>query len=140
MIDINIKGSEALRIKLNNLDSALATREILDASGAFTLHRIRERYLRQEAPDGTTWVESYAAKRRKAKGKDGGTLFDTGRLFHSITLGRATKNTRSIFTNVPYGRRHQHGLGIIKRKFLGFNESDELGVEALLRAKIKGLL
>lgn len=103
---------------------------------AVLLNRIRTRFLAETDPDGNKWPESFAAMRRKkraAQGQTGpkaggGTLFDTGRLFHSIKVdaAEAEKGILRIVTDVPYGRKHQYGEdGMPVRQFLGFSVEDE---------------
>ncbi len=129
-------GEKALLTILGVVDSVTETQDVLDTAGAFLLFKIKERFLRQEAPGGEVWPESQAAKGRKKSNQGGGTLFDTGTLFHSITLGRYGKN-RSIFTDVTYADDHQRGInGQLQREFLGFNAGDETGVETLINARI----
>jgi len=140
-LNLRIVGLQALKNDLESLKLDTNTEDILDAAGAFLLFRIRTRFLNQEAPDGTTWVESFAAAARREAGEGGKTLFDTGTLFNSISLGRGVKGIRTIFTNVDYAEKHQFGLeGNADRVFLGFNDEDERGVEAVISARIKSAL
>lgn len=141
MPSVSLKGLSKLHNKFDKLEKGLNTQDMLDTLGAFMLHRIRERFLNQEAPSGSRWTESNAAKRRKAQNLGGGTLFDKGTLFHSISVGRTGKSGRSIFTTVDYARKHNEGLdGSIQREFLGFNEEDERLMTNLLDNRVRGLL
>ena len=100
-------------------------REILDRSIAVVFNNNKKRFLAQEDPDGKAWPESMAAKRRRDTGKDGGTLFNTGDLFHSLEVRTEGRNGRVLYTDIPYARRHQEGTdGMIERKFLGFGDDD----------------
>lgn len=138
---IRVSGLDKVALQVRRLQAATNTDDILDAAGAFILFRIRERFLKQQDPDGLTWEESEAAKDRKRAGIRGGTLFDTGALFNSISLGRAGPNQRSIFTTIPYARDHQEGISPQKlRVFLGFSLSDEIGVRNLIEARIRDAL
>jgi hypothetical protein len=60
--------------------------EVLDTMAAAMLDRTRKRFLEQVSPDGVAWKESRAAMIRRVTGRDGGTLFDTGSLFHSLNV------------------------------------------------------
>lgn len=110
---------------------------VLDVVAAAQLARIRARFLAQESPNGSPWPESRAAMVRRITGRDGGTLFDTGSLFHSLNvipmqgMERAvgvvpgTKNRETGEDVETYGRAHQLGLyGNPVREFIGFSQDD----------------
>ncbi|ATS92347.1 tail protein [Stenotrophomonas phage vB_SmaS_DLP_5] len=109
---------------LELISGAVDPVKLVDEAAAILLSRIRRRYLDQTAPDGTKWVPSYAAQLRAKSGRGGGTLYDTGRLFNSIQLYADTDTSRLIGTDVPYGKIHNDGIGVIRRQFLGANEED----------------
>jgi phage gpG-like protein len=84
--------------------------ELLDSIGALWLSRLRKTFIEGKAPDGTPWVESAAARRRAAAGLTAKkTLFDTGKLYHSIQLFRIGPSKRRIATDVTYAGKHQYG-------------------------------
>lgn len=125
MLDVQVKGLEDLFKKLNDFETSLDLTRILDEASALIFARIRARFLREEAPDGSKWKRSHAALWREALGIGGGTLYDTGRLYHSIQLHGVGPKERTISTDVPYAAEHDKGLyGQVPRKFLGFNEED----------------
>lgn len=139
-LSVDISGLDALKVSLGKLEAALDEEDILDEAVAILLNRIRARFLNEEGPNGK-WPESKAAAKRKAGGytwSNGrkwtgtGTLFASGRLFHSIQEFDAGPNERMIGTDVFYGVFHQLGLGQEKREFLGFNEEDVSVMEALV--------
>lgn len=137
MLSVEINGLKDLTDTLSTLERALDITFILDESGAVLLNRIRSRFLAQIDPDGMPWPMSQAAKRRKVTGRGGGTLFDTGRLFHSIQLHKTGDNSRSISTDVPYAKEHNLGTkGQIQRVFLGFNDEDADLVSQLIMKRI----
>lgn len=122
---IVITGVEETKAKLQALLGAIDVEGILDEVTAALLARTRARFLQQVDPDGVPWVPSIASLRRARTGRGGGTLFDTGRLFHSIQAFLIDENTRSIGTDVPYAPKHQFGLeGMVARRFLGFSAED----------------
>lgn len=133
-MEIAISGQPRLERVFQALSSALDTTTILDQGAALLLAKIRERYLQQRDPDGVTWPESMAAQERRRKGIDGGTLFDTGRLFHSIQLFSSEVNSRSIGTDVPYAPYAQWGKET--RIFLGFGEEDKYLVTEFIVKRI----
>lgn len=136
MIKVDLGGLNDVQNSLNSLEKALDTTAILDEAGALLFARTRQRFLKQVEPDGTPWVESYGAKHRRAIGRGGGTLYDTGHLFRSIQLYTVGGNTRAIGTNVPYAIDHQYGIGLVRRKFLGFSDEDLSLVTKLIVARI----
>lgn len=135
-LKIDIQGQPRLESVLQSLTSALDVTEILDESAAILLNRIRTNFLVQTSPDGQKWVESGAAKDRAAKGRGGGTLYNTGRMYQSIQLYAPGTNTRSIGTDVPYAGIHNNGVGQIQREFLGFGEDDADLVQKLIIKRI----
>jgi len=125
MIKIILNPKEFFR-EARRLESSINVEKIVDAAAAGQLNRVRTRFLNQEDTQGGRWPESHAAARRRASGRGGGTLFDTGTLFHSIGIERIGPGERSIGTNVPYAKEHQDGLlGNPKREFLGFSAEDD---------------
>ena len=141
MLKVDLRGVQQVKLKVLAAEAATNVDDILDASGALMLNRIRTRFLAQTDTEGRIWVESKAAKRRKASGRGGGTLFDTGRLFHSISLGKGGKGVRRIFTSVEYARKHQDGLDSnVKREFLGFNLEDNNAVKSLIEFRIRSAI
>ena len=109
--------------------------------GAALLNRMRTRFLNEQDPDGAKWIPSTFGERRKAEGKGGGTLFDTGALFHSIQLGRAAGGEVNIGTDIPYAKKHQEGLdGEVQRVFLGFGGDDVKFAEDVVSQRIEEIL
>jgi phage virion morphogenesis protein len=126
---------------LTVIDPNTVTEALLDEAGSFLLNRIRTRYLRETDPTGTPWVPSKAAIERRKRGGTG-TLFDTGKLFHSIQLAKLD-NERIIGTDVEYGPVHQYGdpeQGIVQRMFLGFADPDDTDILAELLNRRLGQL
>lgn len=137
MLNIVVRGQEALERTLSDLNKALVVRDILDESTAVLLSRIRQRFLAEEDPDGVPWIPSRASQLRSG----GGTLFDTGRLFHSIQLYAVDAESRAIGTDVFYGRFHQFGtVKLPQRQFLGFSDEDATVVEGLIIKRVREAL
>lgn len=130
---VTVSGLNRLLARVTdvNLDKATKKR-IADAVGANLLHRQRERFLRAVDPDENPWPVSFAALQRQIQRRGGLTLFDTGRLFHSIQYALVDENTGVIGTDVPYAADHQFGLkGLPVRKFLGINPNDAKAAELI---------
>ena len=133
MIRITVSGQAEQALVLSKLAGALAVEPILDESSAVLLNRIRQRFLEAKDTQGTPWPVS-AASRRRTGGK---TLYDTGKLFHSIQLASAGANSRFIGTDVEYGPHHQFGTETLpKREFLGFSDEDATVVENLIIKRV----
>ena len=133
-----------LEIKLSGLTDGFYEAEVGNAieegvseAGALILNRIRRRFLAQESPDGVPWEPSLAAFQRSFSGRGGGTLFDTGTLFHSIQLFSISPLEKSIATDVAYAPKHQYGEGGLPvREFLGFSDEDSTLARLVLLKKI----
>lgn len=123
MISIVVAGQQEILEQLDRLEEALNVQGLLDEAAALMLARQRQRYLGKLTPDGVPWIPSQAGLFREAEGGPG-TLFDTGRLFHSIQLfAEEEPNTRVIGTDVEYGPYLQ-GNPQKNWVFLGFGEDD----------------
>lgn len=111
------------------------------------------RFERQIDPNGARWKpisERTKLLRRQGEGKphqkelDHLILIDTGRLRNSVTgqnsPGNITKvkfNAKKlsieIGTNVHYARKHQYGIGVPQRSFLGFSMDDADHISEIFR-------
>ena len=138
-LEISLSGlSDGKFADFYESDVANALEEGVSEAGAIILNRIRKRFLAQESPDGVPWEPSFAAFKRSFSGRDGGTLFDTGTLFHSIQLFSVSPLEKAIATDVPYAPYHQYGVGKLPvREFLGFSDDDFALASAVLLKKIK---
>jgi phage gpG-like protein len=126
MIRFLFKNQKAVAKNLADIEKLIDVDRVVDAAAAAQLNRIRVRFLNQEDTEGQKWPESAAARRRAASGRGGGTLFDTGNLFHSIGIKREGAGVRSIGTNVSYAEKHQEGQeGLPKREFIGISTEDD---------------
>lgn len=133
MLAAEIRGQDQLEAKIAGLTKAFDTRDVLDESAAILLNSIRNRFLRGVDTEGQPWTVSYAAVARAKSGRGGGTLFDTGRLFHSLQEFVVDDQSRAIGTDVPYARKHQMGEeGMIRREFLGFSQPNLDTIRAML--------
>ena len=133
-LSISVQGIDELLAKLSDGTVQKGTEHAHEEALALLLNRTRQRFLDQVAPDGTHWEPSYAAFLRSFNGRGGGTLFDTGTLFHSIQLYSISPTEGAIGTDVAYAKYHQFGEGDMHREFLGFSEEDEnLALNVLLK-------
>lgn len=136
MITITIDGIPKALDSLTKLSQALDVDEIVDGLQALMLHRIRERYLDNVAPDGTPWPPSAIALKQ---GRN--TLIDTGTLFGSIQGYDEGRGERSIGTDIPYGVYHNYGTRKLPmRKFLGFGDEDVSAAEMFMIRRIEAAL
>jgi phage gpG-like protein len=124
-LSVQVDGQESIAELFGRLESALDTKAILDQSGAILLDNIRRRYLSQINPEGQRWEVSKASQRRARFGLGGGTLYNTGTLFHSIQLADDGANGRAIKTDVPYAIFANYGtIHMPARVFMDFNPAD----------------
>lgn len=125
MLSVSISGIDDLIAHLNGAVGEEIIREGVTESTALLLNRTRRNFLEQVNPFGEYWEPSFAAFRRSFTGRGGGTLFDTGTLFHSIQAHSVSPTEGAISTDVDYGVFHQYGTNKMpQRQFLGFSEED----------------
>jgi len=136
-VSISVRGLDKVQSTLARVQDLpkSALPQVLTEAGAILLNRIRTRFLAEQDPNGLKWPKS-AAARERALGKGGGTLFDSGRLFRSISLKRRGPLERVIFTDVPYAAAHQFGRGQKQRIFLGFSDGDITVLERLVQVRV----
>lgn len=118
--------------------------------GRFLVERMKARFMAGVGPDGERWAR-YKSGPRKGQYA---TLYQSGDLYRSIDVvdkgqrlgGSATgfgfrigiksrthmDGSRST-TTLAYGRLHQQGIGITRRRFIGISKDDA----ALLANKIR---
>lgn len=113
--DAVLKYSEYLASLPAKLEEA--NERALDMAAAAILNRLRTTFRSEKDPEGNAWVPSRAGLKHKAQGT-GQTMFDSGRLFHSIQLAHSSMGERIIGTDVPYAEHHQGPSAIVERKFL----------------------
>ena len=125
------------RIPPITIDLHIDTESLLDDAASMLLQKNLNRFLHEVSPDNVKWLPSKAALLRKMKGIAGGTLYDTGTLFRSLSTVDAGDDSRSIGTNVPYAAQHQGGLMIWpERQFLGVSEHDDfLALRGLMESR-----
>lgn len=125
MLKLEVEGLEEVASQFKAIEDALNPTGILDEAVAILLSRIKRRFLQELFPDGVNkWKPSLAAQLRAAKGRGGGTLYDTGNLYNSIQEYADGPNSRLIGTDVEYAKYHQDGKGDMFRPFLGINDED----------------
>lgn len=137
-ITVELDGLDAVAAAIEDFADEVLTQDLYNVIAASQLDRIRKRFLAETDPNEKPWPKSQAALNRAASGRDGGTLFDTGTLFHSIgVLAIPFKNKRVIQTTVPYAIYHQEGTKRLpQRAFLGFSASDIKRIEQFVDAAI----
>ncbi|MCK5787878.1 MAG: phage virion morphogenesis protein [Chlamydiia bacterium] len=139
LLEVDITGIKGTQTFFNNVKHALLPDDIAVEAGAILLNRMRTRFLDETDPDGIRWKQSRSARKRASTGKGGGTLFDTGALFHSIQLFKRGNGIRAIGSDLPYAVVHQKGVGQEKREFLGFSTEDGAVVERLILNRLDGV-
>lgn len=166
----DIKITENISKKLGKLKASIsdmtpAFKDIADHEWSAT----KLRYIGEKDPEGNKWEKPFTVRRdgggtRSQKFRDpwpyvvasnyhaappGWHFFDAGRgdkilrdtgvLFNSI--GRAYgKDFAIVGTNVEYGRKHQEGIGVKKREFLGINQKTLDNVKRVVDFYLAGAL
>ena len=139
--DFNIDLSRLLNL-LEAISDEVANEEFMDDVAAIILNRVRTRFLSEVDSEGTPWPPSAAGLKRRAAGGTG-TLFDTGRLFHSISVRDEGLGERLVYTDVPYAKYHQYPKSEIgrhrlpRREFIGVSQDDIKMIERTYIASLK---
>lgn len=139
-MNIDVRGLEEVNDVLGQLTRVVKDEGVFTQAGAILLANTKKRFLDQIDPSGSPWPVSYASIQRFAAGWGGGTLFDSGTLFHNIELRKPGPLTRAIYVpdDVHYAAIHQYGLGIHpERAFLGFSTEDVAVIERLVEARLE---
>lgn len=118
----------------------LPIEQVLDQATTVLLNRTRTRFLDERDPDGKKWIPSKAGRLRREAGGSG-TLYDTGSLFHSISL--ITKKPRSHILGVlPGATNTETGMPVAdyaivhqtgRWPFLGVSDADADAVVDVLK-------
>ena len=130
LLTIEIRGQVKTMSAIEAFIKGADVEEILDATYAVLLNRIRTRFHQQTAPSGERWIPSQAAIDENRN-----TLIKTGRLFRSIQLYQKSSGMRLIGTDVPYAPYLHFGSirGGIARPFMAFNSEDLSLVEKMIK-------
>lgn len=137
-LEVVVPNFGTLISALQAFDLEDPAQEAIEESTSILLNRTRKRFLAQNDPEGTAWEPSFAAFVRSFTGRGGGTLFDTGTLFHSIQLYEVSPLEQGIGTDVAYGVYHQEGTEKLpQRMFLGFSDEDQSLAMAVFISKYK---
>lgn len=141
LLDVRFEGQPRVNQLIQAISGALDPTEILDEATASVLYKTRRRFLDQMSPDGVPWIPSQAALDRAKSGRGGGTLFESGRMFHSIQLFASDEFSRTIGTDVPYAKFHQFGtVHLPIREFLGFGDDDITDVTKIVIMRVQEAL
>lgn len=123
--DVHVDDKE-LKTRIGHLRTAPHDPRLWNTVG----HTLRAETLRcfrdQQAPDGTPWKplsQRTIDMRRKGPKKNRSVqiLRDTGTLMNSIGF-RSGNGWCECGTNVEYAKKHQFGIGVPARPFLGLSE------------------
>jgi phage virion morphogenesis protein len=155
MIEVEI-DDQAARDLLNELKTRMGDlTPVLEAVGGIMQSGTQQRFVDQQAPDGTPWaaLSQVTLDRRRQGGRGAEILRDTGRLMNSISY-RVAGDSVSVFTNVIYAGTHQSGASkgaygvnrrgspipwgtIPARPFLGYNQADNDAVLEILNGYLQ---
>lgn len=103
-------------------DPAPAIREICENAVLST----DVRWEKEISPSGVPWPANtpYTIAQKRAQGRINKIMQSTGRGRASINYRLVGRDTGIVGTNVGYLRKHQLGLGVPKREFLGLSKED----------------
>lgn len=129
-ISLKIEGSEAVSILNEALGRLSNPRPLLNRIGEDVLFITKQRFLSEEAPDGSPWERLKNPRRRQGGGSGGDKILqDTRALFQSLQYSVNNDNVQ-VGTNLNYAPFHQFGTsrGIPERPFLGTDSETERNV------------
>ena len=151
MIEVEVDDAQARRI-LDELKTRLGDlRPVLEAVGQVIQSGTQQRFVDQQAPDGTPWaaLSPVTIAMRRMRGVGGVEILrDTGRLMNSISYVVQGDSVK-VFTNVLYAPTHQTGAkkgsfgqgapwgDIPARPFLGTSESDMTAILEVLQGYLQ---
>ena len=141
-ISIQVEGLERLKQRLKaTADKLQNMRQFWSSVGMYVQRQtIRERFNKEQSPDGQKWKPlAESTKRRKKRHKRGQMkiLHDTGALRRSIAY-EAGNNSVKVGSVLKYARTHQFGRGKIPaRPFLGVTEGEKKHIVSMFGQYIK---
>jgi hypothetical protein len=153
-LEAKVIGAKGLRAKLQRIQAGLPTVAAGASMGEYLVRRIKERFLREEAPSGARWaplspetrkgpgILRYSETMYKAIGVIGGTnegsfALNTGAGFRIGVRGSGGDDSNPAV----YGRFHQYGTKKMKaRPFLGLSRADEQGAVRKARYALRKLI
>jgi len=134
-IEVSVVGASAIANALNqllqqsgNLNPALAD------IGEYLLDSTQQRFVDQQAPDGTPWDPVSPKTLKKKKRKDR-VLTETGTLADTLNY-QLGANQLMLGSNLEYAATHQFGReadGIPARPFLGIAPFEQTEILAILQ-------
>lgn len=98
------------------------------------------RWERQVDPDGVPWqpLSAFTLAWKQKNSRILRILESTGRLRDSITY-QVLGDRVTVGTNVSYAAKHQLGINVPQRQFLGLSQADLAEIVDLLDAYIRGI-
>lgn len=132
--DVDVQ-SRLERLQENVQDLTPAMEDI----GEYGLLVTDRRFQTETDPDGKPWqkLSAFTVAKKKAEGKIAGILQRTG-LMRSRVNYRASATSCIIGVNDVKAKKHQFGIGVPQRKFLGFSSEDKQEIIAILEDHIVG--
>ena len=112
----------------------------LNEIGQYLLASIDLGFENETNPDGIPWKPNSPGIRayKKSKGYILKVLQATGRMRGSINYA-VSNNQLRVGTNVSYAYKHQLGVGVPKREFLGIGEKDNKAIIEILDSYLSAL-
>lgn len=140
MVSITLSvDTEAFLERVTAIDRDYEEEDIIQGAAELALSRVLSRFRKEVDPDGRPWVPSAAAIREHRP-----TLQDTLRLYRSIRIYPGDDSeSRNIETRgVPYAVKHQNGIGVIQRRFMGFDQAgeDERAIVEYIEGRVNQIL
>jgi phage virion morphogenesis protein len=141
-IQIEIDDREVLAALQRLVDAGRDLKPAFEQIGEYLDLAHRQRWDRQEAPDGTPWapLSPKTLARKHKKGRPLDTLVESGDL-RDLLRYQASDDGLEFGTDRRYGAPHQFGreeAGIPARPFLGLSEDDKAAVLDILQEHLEG--
>lgn len=138
-LKVSDAGTRSVRKALNEmLDNVSDITPALEDIGDYLVHSTKQRFVDQQAPDGTPW-DPVAPRTLAKKRRPDRVLTEEGNL--ALIHFQLSDNALFVGSNEEYAATHQFGReedGITAREFLGIAPFEEIKILDILQAHLLG--
>jgi phage virion morphogenesis protein len=132
---MNMRSDAKLQHNMRKLSATMKDlRPVMKRVGVYMVASTNKNFRRQGMTSKWPDLAESTKRQRAKKGKWPGRMLDVhgaSGLRGSITF-QAGREDVVIGTSVPYARKHQFGIGVPKRPFLGFLPQDKVAISRIV--------